>query len=124
MKLSVLIEAVIDKYFTDTVSRVGGITISDIAEDDVNELHSMAFDPLGLQTELTLDSIGQHKMRSRSTATSVQSTDDPSAAGVHKDVGTMICSKSIRSWSMNETDIMNIRGTLDFKYPEVRCANR
>ncbi len=55
--------SVIDKYFTDTVSRIGGITISDI-ENDVNELHSMAFDPLGLQTELTLDSKGHHKMRS------------------------------------------------------------
>ena len=56
-------KSVIDKYFTDTVSRIGGITISDI-ENDVNELHSMAFDPLGLQTELTLDSKGHHKMRS------------------------------------------------------------
>ena len=36
-----------DKYFTDTVSRVGGITLKDI-EDDVDVLHSAAFDPLGL----------------------------------------------------------------------------
>ena len=55
--------AVIDKYFTNTVSRIGGITLEDIAKD-VDTLHSAAFDPLGLETDLTLDSKGRHKMRS------------------------------------------------------------
>ena len=54
---------VIDKYFTNTVSRVGGITLDDIA-NDVDILHSAAFDPLGLDVDLTLDSVGSHKMRS------------------------------------------------------------
>ena len=54
----------IDKYFTGTVSRVGGITLQDIAED-VDNRHSEAFDPLGLETDLTLDSIGRHKERSQ-----------------------------------------------------------
>ena len=40
---------VIDKYFTNTVSRIGGITLKDI-ENDVNELHSAAYDPLGLES--------------------------------------------------------------------------
>ena len=30
----------------------------------MNELHSAAYDPLGLETDLTLDSRGRHKMRS------------------------------------------------------------
>ena len=55
---------VIDKYFTGTVSRVGGITLEDIAKD-VDERHSQAFDPLELSTDLTLDSIGRHKSRSQ-----------------------------------------------------------
>ena len=55
---------VIDRYFTGTVSRVGGITLEDI-EDNVEKLHSEAFDPLGLATDLTLDSVGAHKMRSQ-----------------------------------------------------------
>ena len=38
-------KSVIDKYFTNTVSRIGGITIKDI-ENDVNALHSAAYDPL------------------------------------------------------------------------------
>ena len=54
---------VVDKYFTDTVSRVGGITLEDIA-NDVDTLHSAAFDPLGLDVDLTLDSVGSHKSRS------------------------------------------------------------
>ena len=52
-----------DKYFTDTVSRVGGVTLKDI-ENDVDVLHSAAFDPLGLDVDLTLDSVGSHKSRS------------------------------------------------------------
>ena len=55
---------VIDKYFTGTVSRIGGITLEDI-EENVEKLHSEAFDPLGLNTDLTLDSVGAHKMRSQ-----------------------------------------------------------
>lgn len=53
---------VIDKYFTNTVSRVGGITLEDIA-NDVDVLHSTAFDPLGLDVDLTLESVGSHKER-------------------------------------------------------------
>ena len=55
---------VIDRYFTGTVSRVGGITLEDIARE-ADELHSRAFDPLGLWTDLTFDSVGDHKMRSQ-----------------------------------------------------------
>ncbi len=54
---------VIEKYFTNTVSRIGGITLKDI-EEDVDALHSSAYDPLGLETDLTLESRGRHKMRS------------------------------------------------------------
>lgn len=57
-------QEVIDKYFTHTVSRVGGITMKEI-EEDVDRLHSQAFDPLGLDTDLTLESIGRHTFRSQ-----------------------------------------------------------
>ena len=57
-------EEVIDKYFTGTVSRVGGITLKDIAERTDHQ-HSLAFDPLGLATDLTIDSVGRHKMRAQ-----------------------------------------------------------
>ena len=54
---------VIDKYFTNTVSRVGGIGLTQIAEM-ADRNHSRAFDPLGLETDPTLDSLGDHKARS------------------------------------------------------------
>lgn len=54
---------VTDQYFSGTVSRVGGITLEDIARQ-VDERHSQAFDPLGRDTDLTLDSMGKHKRRS------------------------------------------------------------
>ncbi len=53
---------VIDEYFTNTVSRVGGIGMKEI-EDDVNYHHNRAFDPLGLTVDTTLDSVGNHKLR-------------------------------------------------------------
>lgn len=58
-----LSKEVTDRYFSGTVSRVGGITLEDIAEQ-VDYYHSKAFDPLGLESDLTLDSTGKHKRRS------------------------------------------------------------
>ena len=53
---------VIDQYFTNTISRVGGIGLREIAAM-VDRNHSKAFDPLGLDTNLELDSLGEHKAR-------------------------------------------------------------
>ncbi len=54
---------VIDEYFTNTISRVGGIGLDEIAEG-VAYRHDRAFDPLGLGVDTTIDSIGFHKLRS------------------------------------------------------------
>ena len=54
---------VVDKYFTNTVSRVGGITIRDI-QNDLEARHKQAFDPLGLDISMELTSLGEHKLRS------------------------------------------------------------
>ena len=53
---------VIDKYFTKTISPIGGYSLNDIA-DAVDRQHSKAFDPLGLTTDLSLPSKGMHKSR-------------------------------------------------------------
>ena len=55
---------VTDKYFSGTVSRIGGITLEDIAKA-TDEQHSKAFDTLGLENDLTFTSMGRHKMRSQ-----------------------------------------------------------
>lgn len=57
-------QSVIDKYFTGTVSRIGGITLDDIAYQ-TDQQHSKAFDPLGLTTDMSIDSTGRHKMRAQ-----------------------------------------------------------
>ena len=77
----------------------------------------MAFDPLGLQTELTLDSKGHHKMRSGAqkhlyspqTIHLLQESTKRGDYNLFKEYTKLV---------NNETDIMNIRGTLDFKYPK------
>lgn len=53
---------VVDKYFTNTATRIGGIGLKEIGEG-VEYRHSHAFDPLGLGVDNSLDSIGFHKMR-------------------------------------------------------------
>ena len=53
---------VIDEYFTGTVSRVGGVSLDDIAAA-VDAQHSKAFDPLGLPVDLELKTVGRHKFR-------------------------------------------------------------
>ena len=54
---------VIDKYFTNTTSRIGGIGLKEIG-GLVERNHTRAFDPLGLRVDLELDSMGAHKARS------------------------------------------------------------
>ncbi|WP_276890042.1 glutamate synthase large subunit [Dubosiella newyorkensis] len=54
---------VIDTYFTNTVSRIGGVGLEEM-ERDIIYHHDHAFDPLGLGTDASLDSIGFHKLRS------------------------------------------------------------
>lgn len=53
----------IGRYFTGVVSRVGGIGLREIAQG-VTKRHDLAFDPLGLDVEITLDSTGFHRLRS------------------------------------------------------------
>ncbi|HPZ00909.1 MAG TPA: glutamate synthase-related protein, partial [Clostridiales bacterium] len=58
-----LSEELVHRYFTGTVSRVGGITMKEI-EEGIAFRHDHAFDPLGLGTDTTLDSVGFHCLRS------------------------------------------------------------
>ena len=54
---------VIEEHFTNTTSRVGGIGLKEIAEG-AEYRHNLAFDPLGLTIDTTLDSTGIHRLRS------------------------------------------------------------
>ncbi len=60
---------VVEKYFTNTVSRVGGVGLKEI-EEDVRYHHAQGFDPNGLTVNQHLDSVGNHKLRMGPTAES------------------------------------------------------
>ena len=107
---------VIDKYFTGTVSRIGGITLKDI-ERGVDELHSTAFDPLGLETDLVLDSRGSHKFRSGKeqhlynpkTIHLLQQSTWTNNYDMFKEYTKLID---------DEVGPVHIRGMLEFNYPK------
>ena len=109
-------KSVIDKYFTDTVSRIGGITLDDIAKN-VDDLHSAAYDPLGLATDLTLDSPGSHKERSGGE----KHLYNPQTIHLLQEStkrGDYNLFKQYTALVNDEENIKNIRGTLEFKYPK------
>ena len=55
-------EDVVEKYFTNTVSRVGGIGLREM-EEDILYHHEQAWNDMGLTVNTHLDSVGYHKFR-------------------------------------------------------------
>ena len=110
---------VIDKYFTNTVSRVGGITIDDI-QKDMEDRHQQAFDPLGLDIYMDLPSVGAHKFRSGSAAE--QHLYNPQTIHLLQQAvwtGDYGKFKQYTAAAANEGgDDMHLRSLLDFNYPE------
>ncbi|MDE7113705.1 MAG: glutamate synthase large subunit, partial [Acetatifactor sp.] len=111
---------VIERYFSNTVCRVGGVSLKDI-EKQVDNLHSQAFDPLGLQTDLTLDSPGHHKARSGgdehlynpATIHMLQESTRRGDYGLFKQYTAMV---------NDEHSIRNLRGLMDFNFPKKGVA--
>ncbi|MDO4280321.1 MAG: glutamate synthase large subunit [Peptococcaceae bacterium] len=54
---------VIDRYFTNTISRIGGIGLAEIAAT-AEWYHDRGFDPVGLAVDPTIESKGSHCARS------------------------------------------------------------
>ncbi len=107
---------VINRYFSNTVCRVGGISLKDI-ERQVDELHSMAFDPLGLSNDLTLDSPGHHRMRSGGdehlyNPATIHMLQESTRRGDYQ------MFKQYTALVNDETSIKNLRGLMDFRYPK------
>ena len=107
---------VIDKYFTGTVSRVGGITLEDINKR-VQMLHSNAFDPLGLDVDPEVESIGSHKLRSGKE----EHLYDPETIHLLQyatRTGSYETFKEFSAAIHRENRNLNLRSILDFKFPE------
>ncbi len=106
----------INEYFTGTVSRIGGITLDDI-EKTVDKLHTAAFDPLGLDTDNEVLSMGAHKSRSGKeehlynprTIHALQKAARTNDYSTFKEYSRMI---------NEEMGTVNIRGLLDFNYAD------
>ena len=107
---------VIDTYFTNTVSRIGGITLKDI-EEDINALHSAAFDPLGLGVDLNLESAGSHKFRSGKE----EHLYNPKTIHLLQEAtrtGDYALFKEYTRSINEEIGTVNLRGLMDFKFPK------
>ena len=109
-------EEFIRKYFTDTVSRVGGIGIEEIAKDYIAR-HSQAFDPLGLEVDLTLNSVGQHKSKSGGekhlyNPQTIHMLQQSTRRGDYE------MFKKYTEMVNKEGEHINLRGQLEFNYPK------
>lgn len=107
---------VINKYFKGTVSRIEGVSLKDI-ENDVETLHSKAFDPLGLFTDTTLDSAGAHKMRSgkEEHLYNPQTIHLLQLATRTGDYNTF---KEYTELVNKDTGVKNLRGLMNIKFPK------
>jgi len=109
-------ESFIEKYFTGTVSRVGGIGIQEIASDYMAR-HTEAFDPLGLEADMTLNSVGQHKSKSGGekhlynprTIHMLQQSTRRGDYGMFKQYTEMVD---------EESKGITLRGQMDFNFPK------
>ncbi|MCD7929378.1 MAG: glutamate synthase subunit alpha, partial [Clostridiales bacterium] len=107
---------VIDQYFTNTVSRVGGIGLKEI-EQDVEQLHSEAFDPLGLYTDPTINSGGTHQYRSGKeehlySPMTIHLLQNATQTGSYEKF------KEYTHLVEDQDNVRTLRGCFDFRYPE------
>ena len=109
-------QEVIDRYFSGTVSRIGGITLADISRR-TEKLHTAAFDPLGLSVSSGITSSGSHKLRSGKkdhlytpeTIHLLQQAARNGDYGVFKEYSAAVSREDSR---------LTLRSLLDFNFPE------
>ncbi len=105
-----------ETFFTGTVSRIGGITLDDI-EKTVDDLHTAAFDPLGLGTNNELPARGGHKSRSgkEEHLYNPQTIHALQTATKYNNYDRFKEYSRLLSEEMNP---VSLRGLLDFNYAE------
>ncbi len=111
-------QAVIEKYFTNTVSPVEGIGLKEI-EQDVEERHNKAFDPLGLGIDEALDSKGSHKLRSGEQAE--EHLYNPKTIIALRDATHSGSYEKFKEYSAlinDERKLHTLRGLLDFNFED------
>ena len=103
-------------YFTDTASRIGGITLADI-EKRTRKLHDTGFDPMGLDPADELRIIGRHKSRSNKEE-HLYNPETIHLLQVATQKGDYETFKKFAGIIDSEGRHITLRSTLDFKFPE------
>ena len=109
-------QEVIRRYFRGTVSRIGGIGLTDISRR-IEHMHRMAFDPLGLHTDPSLSSRGLHQLRSGKTD-HLYTPETIHLLQKAAWTGNYEIYREYSSALTSEDRHMTIRSLLDFRYPE------
>ncbi|MDD3430089.1 MAG: glutamate synthase large subunit, partial [Oscillospiraceae bacterium] len=107
---------VINRYFTNTVTRVEGIELEDI-QGNIEALHQCAFDPMGLATSSELESIGGHKLRSGKE----EHLYNPQTIHLLQEAtrrGDYSLFKLYTGLVDKENEHSHLRGLLEFAYPK------
>ena len=107
---------VVDKYFPNTVSRVGGITLDDISKT-VKKLHSSAFDPLGLDVNQEIENLGTHRLRAKQE----EHLYNPKTIHLLQQATKMGDYNLFKEYSKSindENKSINLRGIFDFNFDE------
>ena len=108
--------AVIDRYFRGTVSRIGGITLSDISRQ-IESLHNAAYDPLRLSVNTQPESSGSHNLRSGKT----EHLYTPETIHLLQDVARTGDYETFKEYSKAvdaEDRNLTLRSLLDFNFDE------
>ena len=109
-------ESVINKYFVNTVSRIGGLTLKDI-EKEILQKHQKAYDKRLRQINFDLDNFGRDKLRSDGemhlyNPISIYKLQQATKTGDYKKF------KEYSSLIIKEEEGLTLRGLLDFEFAE------
>ena len=116
MKLLGIDKTVIDKYFTNTTSRIGGLTLKDIEKEALGK-HEDAYNKRLKQLNFDLDNFGRDKLRSDGekhlyNPISIYILQQATKSGDYNKF------KEYSSLIMKEEEGLTLRGLLDFEFEE------
>ena len=111
-------EELINRYFSGTVSRIGGIGLADISRR-TEKLHTLAYDPLGLSVNGNIASAGSHKLRSGKA----EHLYTPETIHLLQQAAWTGSYETFRKYSeciSREDNELTLRSLLDIRYDESR----
>lgn len=107
-------KSVIDKYFTNTTSRIGGLTLKDIEKEALYK-HNNAYNKRYRQLDFSLDNLGRDKLRSEGekhlyNPKTIHALQQATKTGDYKKF------KEYSTLINKEEEGLTLRGLLDFEF--------